>query len=132
MKADPHPEVARRDIEPALDVGDVGRHEQQPAACRLRITVAEDLVLTEDLARQVGQQPADLHARNPPARGARQPPGLLVLELAQEGARHDPKARDVGSDPVIAVDDGDWCWRTRRHQLGVVDDVSLGVRREHA
>ena len=133
VQADPHPEVAWRDVEPALDVGDVGRHEQQPAACRLRITVAEDLVLAEDLARQVRQQPADLHARHPPARRARQPPGLLVLELAQRGRDIDPQARRRWRrSSHCGRRRRRRCWRARRRQLRVVDDVSLGLRREHA
>ena len=32
VQAHPEPEVARRHVEPALDVGDVRRHEEQPAA----------------------------------------------------------------------------------------------------
>ncbi len=112
VQADPQTEVAGIDVEFALGVDDVGRHQGQSPGRRVAVGVRwqEQLVLAEDLSGQVGQDRAELHPGDPgtdragqvPGRTAVQPVGAHLLEY---GFEYHSEPVDVGSNPSGAVHD---------------------------
>ena len=77
VQAHPQPEVARVGAELALDVDDVGGHEQQPA-----VGGVERVELAQHLAGQEAEQPADLDAGDPRADGQGRAGGRLLRRRA--------------------------------------------------
>ena len=110
VQADPQTEVTGIDIEFTFGVDDVGRHQCQ-APCGqvpVRIRRKEQLVLAEDLPRQVGEHGAQLHPGDPGPDDTGQVPGRTVgqpfgAHLFKDGFEDHPQTIHVGSNPPRAV-----------------------------
>ena len=126
VQADPEPEVVRVGVQLALDVHDVGRHEQQPPL--LAGLLVEGVELAEHLRAEEAEHRAELDAGDPRADRLGHRPGraLLLLQLVDQRRDHRGEAVGVGLDPARTVDDQHGRGALAGDQAGVLADQRRG------
>ena len=120
VEADPEPEVGGVGAELALDVDDVGRHQQQPAG-----RLVERVELAEHLGGEEAEQQPDLAAGDPGADRQRQPGRralLLLRAWLDDRLEHDRERLGVGLHPALPVDDEHRCGALGGGQPGELAD----------